>query len=185
MYKILCNLFCLAVVFTSCKKDQDPFEISKHHIGLLTDSTEVKDIKNIYVNDSIVRFIGGDEFLGNVNNIEIFEKGGKKLLTLMPKHALDSTSTISGIRIMDSRFVTDKNLSTISVFKDIKSHYRISRISNLINSIVVIVEDINASFTIDKKELPANLRFDMDLKFESTHIPDQARIKYFFINWLD
>ena len=62
MYKILCSLFCLAVVFTSCKKDQNPFEISKHHIGLLTDSTEVKDIKNIYANDSIVRFIGGDEF---------------------------------------------------------------------------------------------------------------------------
>lgn len=185
MYKIICSLFCLAAVLTSCKKKQNPFEISRHHIGLLTDSTEVKDLKHIYANDSIVRFIGGDEFMGTVNNIEIFEKGGTKLLTLMPKHALDSTSTISGIRIIDNRFKTDKNLSSISVFKDIDSHYKISRISNLINSIVIIVDEINASFTIDKNELPANLRFDMDLNFESTHIPDQAKIKYFFINWLN
>ena len=55
--------------------------------------------------------------------------------------------------------------------------------SNLINSVVVAVDDINASFTIDKKELPANLRFDMNLKFEATHIPDEAKIKYFFVSW--
>jgi hypothetical protein len=84
---------------------------------------------------------------------------------------------------LDSRFKTEKNISTISAFKDIQTQYKISRISNLINSIVVAVDDINASFTIDKKELPANLRFDMDLKFEATHIPDEAKIKYFFVNW--
>lgn len=71
----------------------------------------------------------------------------------------------------------------MSTFKDIKNNYKVSRISNLINSLVIAVDDINANFTIDKKELPANLRFDMDLKFEATHIPDKAKIKYFFIGW--
>jgi len=185
MHKIYLCLLCLSIVFTSCKKSQNPFEISKHHVGLLTDSTQVKDLKNIFINDSVVKFISGDEFLGNTNNIEVYDKSGKKLLTLTPKHALDSTSVISGIRIIDSRFKTEKNISTISVFSDIEKQYKISRISNLINSIVVSVDEINASFTIDKNELPPNLRFDMNLKFESTHIPDEAKIKYFFINWLN
>jgi hypothetical protein len=167
----------------SCKKEQNPFQVGKQHIGLLTDSTQVKDLKSIYANDSIVKFISGDEFTGNTNNIEIFEKGGKKLLTLTPKQALDSTSTIASVRILDERFKTEKNIAVISTFKDINDNYKISRISNLINSIVVGVDALNASFTIDKKELPANLRFDMDLKFESTHIPDNAKVKYFFINW--
>jgi len=171
------------VLFSSCNKQPNPFEISKQHIGLLTDSTQVKDLETIYPNDSIVKSISGDEFLGQANRIEIFEKGGEKLLTLTPKHALDSTSTISSIHILDSRFKTDKGLNTASTFKDIKDHYNISRISNLINSVVVGVDEINAAFTIDKKELPSNLRFDMQLKFEPTHIPDQAKIKYFFINW--
>lgn len=183
MYKYILSLLLITLLFTNCKKEQNPFEISKQHIGFLTDSTQVKDLKNVYINDSIVKFIGGDEFTGNINNIEIFEKGGKKLLTLTPQQALDSTSTIGNVRILDARYKTNKNITTLSTFKDLQDNYKISRISNLINSIVIAVEDINASFTIDKKELPANLRFDMDLKFEATHIPDNAKIKYFFINW--
>ena len=183
MYKSILSFIIITFLFTSCKKEQNPFEISNQHIGLLTDSTQVKDLKRVYANDSIVKFIGGDEFTGNVNNIEIFEKGGKKLLTLTPKQSLDSTSTIASIRILDARYKTDKNITVISTFKDIKNNYKVSRISNLINSLVIAVDDINASFTIDKKELPANLRFLMDLKFEATHIPDNAKVKYFFIGW--
>lgn len=183
MHKSIFSIIILTFLFTSCNKEQNPFEISKQHIGLLTDSTQVKDLKAIYPNDSLVKFISGDEFTGNVNNIEVFEKGGKKLLTLTPKQALDSTSTIGSIRILDERYKTDKNITTASTFKDIQNNYKVSRISNLINSIVIAVDEINANFTIDKKELPANLRFDMDLKFEPTHIPDNAKVKYFFINW--
>ena len=183
MNKFLLSIILISVLFSSCKKEQNPFEIGKQHVGLLTDSTQVKELKNIYVNDSIVKFISGDEFTGNINNIEIFEKGGEKLLTLTPKQALDSTSTIGSVRILDDRFKTNKNISVISTFKDINSNYKISRISNLINSIVIAVDEINSNFTIDKKELPANLRFDMNLKFEPTHIPDDAKVKYFFVNW--
>lgn len=177
------GFMAIMLLFASCKKEQNPFEIGKQHIGFLTDSTQVKDLKTVFATDSISKFISGDEFAGSTNAIEIFEKGGKKLLTLTPKYALDSTSTIRSVRIIDERFKTEKNIGTLSTFKDIKDSYKISKISNLINSVVVTVDVINASFTIDKKELPANLRFDMDLKFESTHIPDNAKIKYFFINW--
>ncbi|SFC81455.1 hypothetical protein [Algibacter pectinivorans] len=183
MYKSFLTVLCISFIITSCNNTPNPFEISKQHVGLLTDSTQVKDLKTIYANDSIVKFISGDEFTGNINNIEIFEKGGKKLLTLTPKQALDSTSTIGSIRILDERFKTENNITSLSTFKDIKENHKISRISNLINSIVVGVDQINASFTIDKNELPSNLRFDMNLKFEPTHIPDNAKVKYFFINW--
>jgi hypothetical protein len=183
MNKLIFSFILLAIIFTSCKKEQNPFEIGKQHIGLLTDSTQVRELKNIYANDSIVRFISGDEFTGNINNIEIYEKGGKKLLTLTPKQALDSTSTIGSVRILDERYKTENDISIASTFKVINSNYKISRISNLINSIVIAVDEINSNFTIDKNELPANLRFDMNLKFEPTHIPDDAKLKYFFVNW--
>ncbi len=183
MKKTILSLVVVSLILTNCKKEQDPFQISKQHIGLLTDSTQVKDLETIYSNDSIIRYKGGDEFTGNINNIEIFEKGGKKLLTLSPSQALDSTAVIRNIHILDSRFRTDKNISTLSTFKNIQDNYTISSIDNLINSVLVSVNDINASFTIDKKELPANLRFDMKLKIEATHIPDKAKIKYFMINW--
>lgn len=171
------------ILFVSCQNEKDPFIISKYHVGLLTDSTQVKDLKDIFPNDSIARFIAGDEFAGDINSIQIYEKSGIKLLTLSPRQSLDSTSVFQSVQIVDSRYKTDKNISVLSSFKDITSAYKISRINNLINSVVVFVNDINASFTIDKKELPANLRFDMNLTIEETHIPDDAKIKYFFINW--
>ena len=183
MKKSFLSIIIITTLFVGCKKEQNPFEIGKQHIGFLTDSTQVKDLKTIFSNDSIVNFINGDEFTGNRNNIEIFEKGGKKLLILTPKQTLDSTSVIESIEIIDSRYRTDKNISNASTFKDISNAYKITKINNLINSVLLNVNELHGSFAIDKKELPANLRFDMNLKIEDTHIPDHAKIKYFFINW--
>jgi len=179
---ILCVLI-ISFLFASCNKEQDPFQIGKQHIGLLTDSTQVKDLEAIYPKDSIAKGFDDTEFTRNFNDIEVFEKGGKKLLVISPRKAMDSTSYIQSIRIIDPRYKTDKNLSTLSTFKEIASNYKINRIDNLINSIVITVNELNASFTIDKKELPANLRFDRSLKIEATHIPDNAKIKFFFVNW--
>jgi len=181
---LLMALIC-ALIITSWAKEKvvNPFTITKNHIGLLTDSTQVKELDAIFSNDSVVRYIAGDEFIGAVNSIEIFEKGGKKLLDLSPKEALDSTSVISSVNIIDSRYKTEKNISTLSTFKDLKEAYKISKIDNLINVIVVSVNEINASFTIDKKELPASMRFDMDMTIDPIQVPEKAKIKYFMIHW--
>lgn len=183
MYKSFLGLVALSLIFLSCNKEQNPFEIGTQHIGFLTDSSLVKDLKTIFINDSIVKFISGDEFIGSKNNINIFEKGGKKLLVLTPKQTLDSTSVIESIQIIDPRYKTEKNISTQSTFNELTNTYKVSKINNLINSVLIQVNELNASFVIDKKELPANLRFDMDLNIEETHIPDNAKFKYVFINW--
>ena len=76
-------LVILSFLFAGCNQEQDPFQISKQHIGLLTDSTQVKDLKIIYAKDSIVKS-DDNGFSGYNNDIEIFEKGGNKLLSLSP-----------------------------------------------------------------------------------------------------
>ena len=45
------------------------------------------------------------------------------------------------------------------------------------------VDEINAYFTIDKNELPEDLRYDMNKKIEAISIPPTAKIKDFFIQW--
>jgi PBP1b-binding outer membrane lipoprotein LpoB len=185
MNKSLLTIVCIALLIVSCtsEKKQDPFQIGKQYIGMLTDSTQVKDLEFAFPNDSVVKNIRGDEFTGNRNDIEVYDKAGKQLLTLTPTQSLDSTAVIESIQIIDPRYKTDKNISTLSTFADIKDNYKISGISTLINSIVISVNEINASFTIDKKELPANLQFNMDLKIEAVQIPDNAKIKYFMLYW--
>ena len=185
MKNILSVLLICALFLASCEKDKvvNPFLIEKTNIGLLTDSTQVKDLETIFSNDSVVRYIAGDEFTGSVNSIEIFEKGGRKLLDLSPKEALDSTSVISSVQIIDERYKTKKNITTISTFKELKETYKISKIDNLINSVVISVNEINATFTIDKKELPASLRFNMDIAIDAIQIPEKAKIKFFMVHW--
>ena len=97
-------LICIFLL-TSCAKDSapNPFIVNKNHIGLLTDSTQVKDLEAIFSKDSVVQYKSENAFAGPINSIEIYEKGGKKLLDLSPKKALDSSSVISSVRIVDER----------------------------------------------------------------------------------
>ncbi len=173
----------LLIVSCNSEKNQDPFQITKQHVGSLTDSTKVSELELVFANDSVVKMNNTDGFTGENRDYEVYDKAGQKLLVLTPEKFKDSSATIKNIMVMDDRFKTDKNISKLSTFKDIQDNYNISKISNLIRTVVVSVDEINASFTIDKSELPANLRFDMDANIEAVQIPDNAKIKYFMLHW--
>ena len=173
-----------AIAFAGCKEETiDPFAVAKHNVGFITDSTKISELKTIFANDSIVTYKEDDSFVGGINTIDIYKKNGNQLLSISPTEALDSTATINTISIFDPRFKTSKNISISSTFKEIKDNYKISRISNLINSVVVSVDELDATFTIDKKELPANMRFDMSMKIDAIQIPDNAKIKFFMMHF--
>ncbi|WP_299115124.1 hypothetical protein [uncultured Winogradskyella sp.] len=185
MKNYIAPILILLVLVSSCKKEDkiNPFAVSKHQVGFLNDSTQVKEIKVLFANDSIVNPKEDDSFAGGINTIDIYEKGGNQLLSISPTEALDSTATISSIRLLDPRYITDKSISSISTFKDINDNYKISKISNLINSVVVKVNELDATFTIDKKELPVNMRFDMDMKIDPIQIPEDAKVKFFIVHF--
>ncbi|RLD27206.1 MAG: hypothetical protein DRI75_10095 [Bacteroidetes bacterium] len=185
MKKTILILLVIISFCSSCKKEINPFLISKHNIGHLTDSTQVKDLESVFINDSIFKYVSGDEFTGNINDIEIYEKGGVPLLVLSPSQSLDSTATIRTVKVVDPRFATAKGLSINSTFKDINTNYKVSNIQNSLRNVIVSVNEINAYFTINKNELPANMRFDMNLKIEAIQIPDEAKIKGFYLYWLN
>ncbi|GFZ93324.1 hypothetical protein GCM10011531_26670 [Aquaticitalea lipolytica] len=183
MKKTFASIIIIALVLVSCKKEQNPFLISKNAIGFLTDTTQVKDLELVFPNDSIATYEGNETFNLPVNMVEIFDTNKNKLLILTPREISDSTSTIGNVRIVDSRYKTEKGISTLSTFKDIQKAYKISKIDNLINSVLISVNEINASFSIDKTELPANLRYDTSATIEAIQIPESAKIKFFFLYW--
>ena len=184
MKNLLISFFAFTFFLTACNSSPDPFLITKHSVGELNDSTKVKDLKRVFETDSLSQFIDGDEFTGNTNIIKVFEKGTQKLLLeLSPKEALDSLSTIQNIRILDNRYKTKKGLNKLFDFRRLTANYTISSIQNTLRNLIVSVDEINAYFTIDKKELPENLRYDMSKKIEVISVPPTAKIKDFFIQW--
>lgn len=181
----LFTLFIFLALILGCQKEekQDPFEISNNRIGLLTNEISIKQLDSIFTNDSISKRISGNQSLSNTNEIEVFEKGGVKLLVLEPSSESDPTATIQNIQIIDPRYKTKSGLSSSGVFKDIKDHYTISKINNTLSTAVIFVDSIQAYFTIDKKELSREFQFNTDSKIEASDIPDSAKIKHFWIHW--
>ena len=125
---------------------------------------------------------GSSDFKTPRGYVTVFEKGGQKLLELGPSSS-ESDATINYIRVYDERYKTAEGITTKSTFKDIQDGYKIKRIENLISTIVVLIEDNDIFFTIDKKHLPSELMFDTKTKIEFSQIPDDAPIKYVQISW--
>ncbi len=171
---------CILLLFLACAEKDTTFLITDESIGKLDKISLVRDLDLIYANDSIVK----DTFSFNIGSkrrkIKVFEKGGKHLLTLTPTN--DSIPTVENIRVMDPRFTSADGIGLNSTFKDIQDRYTVKKIVTALNNVVVFVKETNMYFTIDKEELPSNLRYSTS-NIEAVQIPDGAKIKYLMIGW--
>jgi len=183
MKKTLLIIGIVSLAFVQCGKDSDPFLIKNGSIGNLNKEIKIKQIDSIFAEDSIVKINSSPNALETQGEVEIYEKGGKKLLLLSPDNENDPNSTITNVQVFDSRYKTEKGLTTASTFKDVKANYTIDNIETTINSVVIFLKETDVYLTIDKKSLPEELRYNMDLEVEASQIPDNAPIKYFMIGW--
>lgn len=179
------NVFAiLAFIFLfACGRDSNPNLIEATRVGPLTKEVQINQLDSVFKNDSVVRNLSGTRFSGATSDIEIYDKDGTPLLILEPMQQFDSTSIISYIQILHPKFETAKGVNVNSTFGDITKNYTISRIENTLNSAVVFIDELNLYLTIDKKELPSDLRYDTDTQITASHIPDDAKIKYLMISW--
>ena len=183
MIKKIAFIVFATLVFVQCAKKEDPFLIENGSIGKLTKHIQIKQIDSLFATDSIVKLNAIENALGTQGEVEIFRKGGKQLLLITPFEDYNPESLVNHIQIFDERFKTAKGISINSPFKDIKMNYTINDIQTTIGSVIVTLKDSDIYMVYDKKELPENLRYNPSLKIESSQIPDDAKIKYFMVNW--
>ncbi len=183
MKKTLLIVGIVSLAFVQCGKDSDPFLIKNGAIGNLNKEIKIKQIDSIFAEDSIVKINSSPNALETQGEVEIYEKGGKQLLLLSPEDENDPNSTIKNIQVFDSRYKTEKGLTTASTWKDVKANYTIDNIQTTINALVIFLKETDVYLTIDKKNLPENLRDNPDLKIDASQIPDDAPFKYFMIGW--
>ena len=172
-----------ALFFVQCGKKNDPFLIQQGMVGKLSKDIQMKQIDSLFANDSIVKLSPVKDAIGTQGEVEIYEKGGAKLLLLSPENENNPNSLISNIQVFDNRYTTPKGLHKGSTFKDVKANYTISDIETTITSVVVFLEDSDVFITIYKNQLPENLRYDPNVKIEASQIPDEATFKYFMVGW--
>lgn len=182
MRNLLKFIFLFSILFTiQCKKEKDPtFSITEEQVGKLKKESLIRDLELIYTEDSIVTDTVRGNFGRGASKINIFEKGGKHLLILTPN--TDSIATIENVQIKDPRYTTATGIGINSTFKDIKEKYTIRKVITSLNNVLILIKDSDVYFTIDKKELPENLRYN-NTNIEAVQIPDIAKIKYMMIGW--
>jgi hypothetical protein len=175
------TLLIASILFVSCG-NSDQFIIEKGKVGLITKKTTVKDLDKIFENDSIVKNLSegalGDNYFQDDDEYLVFEKGGKHLLTVVPKEQLDSTSTIKSIEIHDVRFKTKEGINLNSSFSEINANNRL-RPESTLKSVTLFVDEINATIAIDKSELGLSNFSTQKVSLEQ--IPDLAKIKSFVV----
>ena len=174
---------CLGFLMIQCAKKTDPFVIAAGSIGPLTKEVQMKELDSIFAQDSLVKLNPIEGALGTQGEVEIYDKEGNKLLLISPEDESDPNSKITNIQVFDGRYKTAKGLGPKSTFGDVKKSYEISGVQNAINSVVVFLKNSDIYLTIDKKQLPENIRYNYNAKIEETQIPEEASFKYFMINW--
>src|SRR5690554_2580337 len=173
----------MALFFVQCGKDSDQFLIKKGEIGNLTDRTKMKELDSIFTEDSIVKMNSSPNALEIQGEVEIYEKGGQKLVLLSPENENDPNATITDIMVFDPRYKTEKGLSVSSTFKEFRDNYTVSHIERIINGVLVFFSDTDIYLTIESKYLPEEIQNNPDASIDVSNIADTAPIKYFRIGW--
>ncbi len=183
MIKAITISILTLLLFIQCAEEKDAFLISNSTVGNLTLGMKIKQIDSIFAMDSIVRLNPRQNESSTIGEVEIYEKGGEKLLLISPRDNYNPESLISSFQFFDDRYKTVKGLNINSTFKDVKDNYKIANIETTLSTVVVFLEDSDLFINIDKKELPENLRYNPNFVIEAVNIPDEAKIKYLILSW--
>lgn len=179
LLSVIVIIFSLCIV--SCNNN-NKFKIEKGKVGPITGKTTIQDLEDIFKKDSIVKNLSegavGDNYFQDDDEYLIFEKGGKHLLTIVPKEQLDSTSTIKSIEIHDNRYKTETGISINSNFSEIRAFNNL-RPESTLQSVTLFLDELNVTISIDKEEL--GLKNFSSQKVSLEQIPDLAKIKSFVV----
>jgi hypothetical protein len=183
MKKTIFTLFTASIILASCSKSTDPFLITSTQVGNLSKEIKVKQLDSLFAQDSIVKILAKDNFMSTNDQIEVYEKGGDKLLLLSAKKNDDPESKISNVQVFDERYKTDKGIHLNSTFKEITDKYEVSSIANTMRSLVVSLKDTDVYVIIDKEVLSEDLKNEFGAKVEASDIPENAKIKFLMVGW--
>ncbi len=171
MNKIV-GLILLSIIFVQCGQDKDTM-ILKNQLGEITKDTSLEDLDEIFKNDSIEKLPANAEL---IREFKVFGTDGKTELIFLTRVHNDSIIGLELVKIYSDRYMTEKGISTKSVFKDVVDNYSIDKIETSFTAAILFVNELNATILLNKSDLNLD-EFDMS-EIRADQIPDKAKINY-------
>ena len=184
MKKILI-LLILTLMFSISygQKNINNFMVTDTSVGIFNKGMTVSDVLKLVEDDQIKKVIDFDDYENSYDDYQYFDSNQNHLLTLTPSKQDDKNSKINRILIIDDRYKTDKKISLSSTYADLKDSYEITKYEPAMEHIVLIVDELNAWFSIDKNQLLENWWDDSRKQIDKSKIPDKATFDSFVIWW--
>lgn len=175
-------LIVVSLIFIlSCQSGDNKYLITPNSVGLITQETQVGQLNNLYPQDSVHQ-LNLDNQLADINKkYVLYSKKGDKMLVLEPDGTAD-TSKVAQVEIISPKFKTEKGLNIKSTYKQIYDNYEISSIQKTLVNVIINLKKEGIYLAIDNDHLPEDLKYDDEAVIKSTQIPDDAPIKYFWVN---
>lgn len=182
------SLIFTFILFISSCSSNDKYTISKNRVGLVDSNTTVLEIDEIFKKDSIVKHLseGVLGYKGSYSQADdyylIYSKKGDHLLTLTPNEPLDSLSTIRYIEVHNGLYKTEAGIGLDSTFEEINLSEQITKVEATFTKVVLYLDLLNTTMTLDKMDLGINTIQTNDVQLEQ--IPNLVKPKSFIV-WFD
>lgn len=158
--------------------------ITKNSIGGITSEMTLEDIfKRVPAAQIELKEEQGEFADDKYNVYTIYTRYFESLLSISPKKRADMKQRVNRVIVLNPLFHTEQDITTASTFGDIKQAYSITRIEPDKKDIVVVVDDLRASFSIPKSKLPATWWDEKTKTVNSSQIPSSAPIRNFVLRW--
>ena len=180
------TLLFLAILTISCVNkpaDKVDFLVTENNVGVFKKGMTVKEVLDIVPKVHIKKVVDKDNYENSYDDYQYFDTNKTHLLTLTPTIRDDIQSKINRILILDNRFKTNKNIGLGSTYADVKNNHKITDIAPDLEHIVLTVGELNARFSINKKQLLDNWWDESKKKIDISKIPDTATFDTFVIWW--
>lgn len=177
MKKQITFILILAISLLGVQCTQNDYLVAKGRVGKITKKTTEKDIKNLFAKDSIVEDTEKTVLSKDEKRYQIFSQGKKELEITFSKQ--DSLFAISNVQLFSDKYKTEKGISVKSTFNDIHKNYTINSTEATFSSVVLFINELNATISIDKSQ--TGITNFATQKIELEQIPDAVKVKYFTV----
>ncbi len=160
------------------------FTITPSNVGFIQKGTTIGEVLSMYPTDLIQKKIGVDEF-GEpyYDDYEIYDSTGTHLLTLTPERQNKMSSKVNRVLIVDSSFRTENDIGINSTYSDLIKFSSISDYQPTMDHIVLIVNSLNTSFSISKKDLEPGWWNEEKKDINPTKIPGHSKLLNVVVWW--